>query len=162
MDSWVVVLGSPTSPQRSATMVSLLDQGFGQSGSPALHLYPPPRLELARLVATTQAAQRTPATPSRHAPPKGYTVQVGSFSSHAEALRAVRVTVGTVGGVALLSEFHVHGRPMWRGEVVSLTRATPASASSPIRMDGTWDERAASRAETPGHLRRLDVSGSSP
>ena len=118
-----IVLGAPTSPQRSATMVSLLDQGFGENESPVTLVSTAPHLKLPPLVATAQAAQRTVITPSHHPPPKGYTVQVGSFSSHKAALRAVRITVATVGGVAHVSEFHIHGKPMWRGEVASLTRA---------------------------------------
>jgi len=118
-----IVLGSPTSPQRNATMVSLLNQGFGQNDSPVTLVSTGRHLKLPSLVATAEAAQRTVITPSHHAPPKGYTVQVGSFSSHKAALHAVRVTVATVGGVAHVSEFHVHGRPMWRGQVISLTRA---------------------------------------
>lgn len=114
-----IVLGAPSSPQRNATMVSLLDRGFARFGSlPELvRDIPAPRL-----ISVAEAMEPPPASPAA-APPKGYGVQVGTFTSHAAALRAVRVTVGTVGGVAHVQRFRVHGKPIWRGRVVSLTRA---------------------------------------
>jgi D-alanyl-D-alanine carboxypeptidase len=120
-----IVLGAPTIPQRHAKMISLLDRGFSQFG---------PTTELARaetepsaprLIRVAEAAEpvRSSRPPARSRPPEGYTVQVGTFTSHHAALRAVRVAVGTVGGVAHVQRFVVHRKAVWRGRVTSLTHA---------------------------------------
>ncbi|HVY14797.1 MAG TPA: D-alanyl-D-alanine carboxypeptidase family protein [Rhodopila sp.] len=126
-----IVLGSPSVPQRSATMISLLDDGFAQY-QPAVQMAragSPERTP--RLIAVADAAEvpvRPAAPPPRapaargSVPPRGYSVQVGSFPSYKSALSAVRRTVATVGGVAHVKRFAVHRRPIWQGTVVSLRR----------------------------------------
>lgn len=132
-----IVLGSPNVAVRSAKMVSLLDQGFGRNAArievaDAGNYVPSPHLiqtaSAAELHLTPVALSSNPilqqnSSDSHRAPPKGYSVQVGSFSSHEAALRAVRVTVATVGGVAHVQSVAVHGHQIWRGQVVSLTKA---------------------------------------
>jgi D-alanyl-D-alanine carboxypeptidase len=121
-----IVLGAPTSPQRSATMVSLLDRGFARYGSLPQLVQAGSDLSMPRLIDVAEASEPAAAPQlavPQHQPPRGYGVQVGTFATHRNALRAVRVTVGTVGGVAHVQRFVVHRKPMWRGRVVSLTRA---------------------------------------
>jgi D-alanyl-D-alanine carboxypeptidase len=147
-----IVLGAPSSATRSAEMVSLLDQGFAQSGitigqAAADHL-----VRSAGFISSASAAERpasvfalkttrlplpdAPLQQRRTVPHAGYVVQVGSFSTWKAALSAVRRTVATVGGVAHVHHFIVHGRPIWQGRVVSLTRAD-AMRICPERMRRT-------------------------
>jgi D-alanyl-D-alanine carboxypeptidase len=126
-----IVLGEPSIPERHATMISLLDQGFARSApdTELVRAGTPPYVP--RLVEVAEAAEPLPspampashAPPTRRHPPEGYSVQVGTFTSQHAALRAVREAVATVGGVAHVQRFVVHRKPVWRGRVVSLTRA---------------------------------------
>jgi D-alanyl-D-alanine carboxypeptidase len=130
-----IVLGAPNIPQRHAKMISLLDHGFSQF-APSIELartgtQPPGTQPIGtqpsepRLIRVAEAAEPapSPAPPAHSHPRDGYTVQVGTFTSHRAALRAVRVAVGTVGGVAHVQRFVVHKKAMWRGRVTSLTHA---------------------------------------
>jgi D-alanyl-D-alanine carboxypeptidase len=129
-----VVLGADSVPDRSAEMISLLDQGFNQYGNAEVASAAP----LTPHLFETASAAELPVTPAmsyaRPVPhttisrvvrsaPRGYVVQVGSFRSRTAALHAVRLTVATVGGVAHVRRFLLRGRTVWRGRVASLTRA---------------------------------------
>jgi D-alanyl-D-alanine carboxypeptidase len=129
-----IVLGAPSSPQRNATMVSLLDRGFARYGDLPQLARSGPNMGVPRLIGVAEAAERIepPQAMAHHSPPRGYGVQVGTFAAQRDALRAVRVTVGTVGGVAHVQRFVVHHKPMWRGRVVSLTRAG-AQRACPVK-----------------------------
>ncbi len=132
-----IVLGAQSIPVRSAMMTTLLDEGFGRYALPAEVANIGQHVQIPHLIQTAVAAEVPPesAIPSsihdlgnlqpehRRLPPKGYSVQVGSFRSHATALRAVRLAVATAGGVAQLRPIVSHGRRLWRSRVISLTRA---------------------------------------
>jgi D-alanyl-D-alanine carboxypeptidase len=121
-----IVLGSPSVQQRSVTMIGLLNAGFDHEGAAVEVATAASRTDPPHLIPTAFAAEvpmRMPSAAPRHAAPQGYSVQVGTFGSHAAALHAVRLTVATVGGVAHVAPAVVHGRTWWRGMVASLTRA---------------------------------------
>ena len=124
-----VVLGAPSIPQRSLKMIGLLDQGFAHDGSSTEVARSGGDFSVPRLIAAADAAEppvaaaNVLAAPAHRPPPAGYSVQVGSFTSQRAALHAVRLIVATVGGVAHVTRFMTRGRPVWRAQVVSLTRA---------------------------------------
>jgi D-alanyl-D-alanine carboxypeptidase len=118
-----IVLGSPSIPLRTATMVSLLDQGFAHYDLPSGGTWQGIRNIVPRLVPAAMAQEPALIHRPPPSPPPGYGVRVGSFASHAAALRAVRRTVATVGGVAHVRRFSVHRHTVWQAQVVSLTRA---------------------------------------
>jgi D-alanyl-D-alanine carboxypeptidase len=131
-----IVLGAPSSVTRTADMVSLLDEGFAQSGITIAEAGARQSVHTVAFISSASAAERPLSTrglmearPSlsghRPSPSMGYVVQVGSFSTWKAALTAVRRTVATVGGVAHVHRVTVHGRPIWQGRVVSLTRVDP-------------------------------------
>lgn len=130
-----IILGAPSIPQRSLEMIGLLDESFAHYGAPSE--IPPSGSDFStpHLIATADAAERplpsavasmpsgALAARAHRTPPTGYSVQVGSFTSHGAALHAVRLTIATVGGVAHVRRFMIRGRPIWRAQVVSLTRS---------------------------------------
>jgi len=133
-----IVLGASSVPERTVEMTALLDQGFGEAGAPVEVAQAPAPRPVPHLIETAAAAERPVlpplvsqakpavlevAPPRPHAPPPGYAVQVGSFSTRHAALHAVRYAVASVGGVAHVREVRVHGQRIWRARVVSLTRA---------------------------------------
>lgn len=127
-----IVLGAPSIPLRTATMVSLLDQGFARYDIPSGGTWQGLHDSLPRLVSTAEAHEPAGIRRPPPRPPLGYGVQVGTFTSHTAALRAVRQTVATVGGVAHVRRFSVHRHVVWQGRVVSLTRAG-AMRACPVR-----------------------------
>jgi D-alanyl-D-alanine carboxypeptidase len=118
-----IVLGAPSSPLRTATMVSLLDQGFARYDMPSGGSWRGLHGVLPRLIPAAEAAEPAVILRPPPRPPEGYGVQVGTFATHATALAVVRRTVATVGGVAHVRRVSSRRHAVWQSQVVSLTHA---------------------------------------
>ena len=135
-----VELGCASNGERDAHMAALLNAAFTQEGVPveerpqmvarsrsfpalvaSAHAAEPERRPEARLRAVSQV-RPLPATPH-------WGVQIGSFSSSNAAREAIGRASRTVdGGTGHVERARVHGRTMWRAQLVGLT-AEEASAA---------------------------------
>jgi D-alanyl-D-alanine carboxypeptidase len=131
-----VVLGAASNGERDIHMTALLDQGFEQMDVP-ISRKPVQLVSRVTLISTAHAAEMPRPTSAKVRSLANWSIQVGSFSSESAARSAAQMARRDAdSGEAKVLAVRLHGRVVWRAEVVGLTEADAEDTCGAHRRGG--------------------------
>jgi D-alanyl-D-alanine carboxypeptidase len=133
-----VILGAPSNPVRDMQMAGLLNAGFAQEGAPPAPMLVASRARFGlRSLAGLLVPRAEADTLTRHHADRtalsSWSVQLGTFGSERTARHvAASARAGADAGALHLAAIRLHGRRLWRVQLVGLSehQATQACAAA--------------------------------